>query len=111
MDELAVEELGASAGHFVSLENRIARLEAELHGLKKIMKAAPQNPSLSPSTTSLVSDTRSHVDTSCAAHWLNRTPQTLRKWACYEDGPIRPNRVNGRLSWSVADIRRVLAGR
>jgi hypothetical protein len=25
-----------------------------------------------------------------------------------EDGPIRPLRVNGRLAWPVAEIRRVL---
>jgi hypothetical protein len=54
-------------------------------------------------------DTRSHVDTSTAARLLNRTPQTLRKWACYEDGPLRPARVNGRLAWAVADIRRLLS--
>jgi hypothetical protein len=28
----------------------------------------------------------------------------LRKWACYEDGPLHPVRVNGRLAWPVADI-------
>nr|WP_229217667.1 helix-turn-helix domain-containing protein [Massilia forsythiae] len=53
-------------------------------------------------------DTRSHVDTNTAAGLLGRTPQTLRKWACYEDGPLRPVRVNGRLAWPVADIRRLL---
>ncbi len=53
-------------------------------------------------------ETRSHVGTACAAFHLNRTPQTLRLWACLENGPIRPNRVHGRLAWSVADIKRVL---
>lgn len=51
----------------------------------------------------------SHVDTNTAAGLLGRTPQTLRKWACYEDGPLRPVRVNGRLAWAVADIRRLLS--
>lgn len=48
------------------------------------------------------------VPTLQAAHYLNRQPQTLRVWACYENGPIRPLRVNGRLAWRVADIKAVL---
>ncbi len=52
--------------------------------------------------------TRPAVDTLSAAHYLNRRPQTLRGWACHEDGPLRPLRVNGRLAWPVADLRRVL---
>ena len=54
-------------------------------------------------------ETRSHVDTACAAYWLNRKPQTLRSWASKENGPIRPSRVNDRLAWAVADIKRLLA--
>lgn len=50
------------------------------------------------------------VPTAQAAHYTNRKPQTLRAWACREDGPIRPIRVNGRLAWRVADIRRVMGG-
>ena len=56
-------------------------------------------------TTPLDIETRSVVDTATAAFHLNRRPQTLRVWACYEDGPIRPIRVNGRLAWPVAAIR------
>lgn len=55
-------------------------------------------------------ESRSHVETACAAFYLTRSPQTLRLWACLENGPIRPTRVNGRLAWSVADIKRVLKG-
>lgn len=55
-------------------------------------------------------ETRSHVNTACAAFHLNRKDQTLRAWACLENGPIRPSRVNGRLSWSVAQIRELLNG-
>lgn len=55
-------------------------------------------------------ETRSHVDTECASFHLNRKPQTLRTWACHENGLIRPRRINGRLSWSVADIKRILNG-
>jgi len=57
---------------------------------------------------SVETDTRTHVDTNCAAYWLNRKPQTLRMWATFEKGPVRPIRVNGRLAWAVNDIRKVL---
>ncbi|MEJ7805345.1 MAG: DNA-binding protein [Telluria sp.] len=46
--------------------------------------------------------------TEVAAFHLNRKEQTLRKWACYEDGPLRPVRINGRLAWRVADLRKLL---
>jgi hypothetical protein len=29
------------------------------------------------------------VSTEAAAYYLNRKPQTLRAWACLENGPIR----------------------
>ncbi|PRF96741.1 hypothetical protein C6Q14_30645 [Burkholderia ambifaria] len=45
-----------------------------------------------------------------AAAALNRRPQTLRKWACLENGPIRPVRINGRLAWRVSDIQALLSG-
>lgn len=55
-------------------------------------------------------ESRTHVETACAAFHLTRKSQTLRTWACFENGPIRPIRINGRLAWSVSDIKRVLAG-
>jgi hypothetical protein len=58
--------------------------------------------------TSLELERRTHVDTACAAYHLGRKPQTLRAWASSENGPLRPVRVNGRLAWPVAEIRRVL---
>ena len=51
---------------------------------------------------------RPTVTTAAAAHYLNRRPRTLLIWSCHENGPIRPLRVQGRLAWPVADIRRVL---
>ncbi|MGF6870614.1 helix-turn-helix domain-containing protein [Paraburkholderia sp. MM5477-R1] len=50
------------------------------------------------------------VTTEDAAAALNRKPQTLRKWACLENGPIRPVRINGRLAWRVSDLRALLEG-
>lgn len=53
-------------------------------------------------------EARTAVDTATAAAHLGRQPQTLRLWACNEDGPLRPLRINGRLAWPVADLRRLL---
>jgi len=36
-----------------------------------------------------------------------RRPQTMRGYAC-KGGPLRPIRINGRLGWAVADIRKLL---
>ncbi len=58
----------------------------------------------------LALETRSTVETECAAFHLNRRPQTLRLWACQANGPIRPIHVHGRLAWKVADIQAVLNG-
>ena len=56
----------------------------------------------------LESVTRPTVDTASAAYYLNRRPQTCRAWACLENGPLRPLRINGRLAWPVSELRRVL---
>ena len=50
------------------------------------------------------------LPTGAAAKALNRAPQTLRKWACLENGPIRPLRINGRLAWRTSDILKLLDG-
>ena len=52
--------------------------------------------------------TRPAVDTDSAAYYLGRKAQTLRAWGCYENGPIRPIRVHGRLAWPVEKIRSLL---
>lgn len=57
---------------------------------------------------SLAQEVREGLPTSEAARHLNRSPQTLRLWACRECGPIRPRRVNGRLLWPTDDLRRLL---
>lgn len=48
------------------------------------------------------------VNTELAAYYLGRKPGTLRGWACYGKGDIQPQRINGRLAWSVAEIRSLL---
>jgi hypothetical protein len=56
----------------------------------------------------LESVTRPTVDTAAAAYYLNRRPQTLRCWAVYQDGPINPIRISGRLAWPVRELKLVL---
>lgn len=58
----------------------------------------------------LAEEMRSAINTNEAAFHLGRSPQTLRKWACYEDGPLRPIRIHGRLAWPVAQIKELLKG-
>ncbi len=53
-------------------------------------------------------ENRPAVETAAAAYYLNRRPQTLRGWACHEDGPLRPFRLNSRLLWKTEDLRRLL---
>lgn len=56
----------------------------------------------------LDAECRTNLSTAEAAYHLNRAQQTLRLWAMREDGPLRPIRVNGRLGWPVAELRRIL---
>jgi hypothetical protein len=52
------------------------------------------------------------LPTDKASAYINRSPQTLRKWACLDNAPmgIRPIRINGRLSWRVSDLKILLEG-
>lgn len=58
--------------------------------------------------TPLSLETRSVLPTPEAAAHLNRAEQTLRIWAMREDGPLRPVRINGRLAWPVAELKKIL---
>lgn len=78
----------------------------QLQGAVKAATATKQLQSFPP----LDRETRSHVETACAGFHLNRKAQTMRIWSSLGSGPIRPVRINGRLAWAVADIKRVLAG-
>jgi hypothetical protein len=63
-----------------------------------------------PSGLAGMANGRDALSTSEAARVLNRQPQTLRKWACLENGPIRPVRINGRLAWKVCDLATLING-
>lgn len=56
----------------------------------------------------LAQEVRAVLPTAEAAAHLNRAQQTLRLWAMRENGPVRPARINGRLAWPVAELRRLL---
>ena len=53
--------------------------------------------------------TRPNLTTAETAYYLNRRPQTLRGWACLENGPLRPIRIGGLLAWNTATVK-ALAG-
>lgn len=59
---------------------------------------------------SLASEVREILPTDAAAFHLNRQPQTLRAWACLENGPIRPVRIGrgGPLGWRTDEIRKLV---
>lgn len=76
----------------------------------KSRKMSTQNAGQYSEFPALDAVMRPTVDTVAAAYYLNRKPQTLRTWACLENGPLRPIRVNGRLAWSVQEIRRLMGG-
>ncbi len=80
----------------------MSREPVPLLGIRPSVDRAPFPP--------LESETRTHVSTACAAYHLGRAPQTLRTWACFESGPLRPIRINGRLAWPVVELKQVLAG-
>nr|WP_240792018.1 helix-turn-helix domain-containing protein [Rhodoferax bucti] len=51
-----------------------------------------------------------NLTTAETAYYLNRSPQTLRVWACRSGtGPMAPSRIGGLLAWSTATVK-ALAG-
>ena len=54
--------------------------------------------------------TKPNLTTAELAYYLNRSPQTLRGWACRTGtGPMKPKRIGGILAWSTAETK-ALAG-
>jgi hypothetical protein len=70
-------------------------------GLSMAMTGVPQG-------TALERETRAALPTPEAAWHLSRAEQTLRLWACRDNGPIRPIRLNGRLLWPTSKLRELL---
>ena len=82
------------------------------HSSIKAMREAyaPQQAILPSDFLPLHLETRTHVTTAVMCRHLGRKEQTARGWASAETFPdgMKPLRVNGRLAWPVAGIRRVL---
>lgn len=107
--ETAALTLRAYSSTIKALEAHIAQLEADIATMQAERRTVlPAEPARAAGPA-VDLETRTHVNTATAARWLNRAPQTLSGWACFEDGPLRPRRVGGRLAWAVADIRAILA--
>jgi len=90
---------------FQGLRTSISQSPIKLINLvEKTLKPKKRKPTF----PSIEEETRTHVSTACAAFWLNREEQTLRSWASLQNGKVNPIRVNGRLAWPVAEIKKVL---
>ena len=68
----------------------------------------PQDKGRSMKLQPLETEARAALPTPEAVVHLYCVQQTLRLWACREDGPLRPLRIHGRLAWPVSELRRVL---
>jgi hypothetical protein len=73
------------------------------------MTPATHSAQAAQTFTPLAEVTRPNLKTDEAAFYLNRRPQTLRAWACLENGPIRPRRIGGLLAWPTVEVK-ALAG-
>jgi len=102
------EALEEASRHLVVLRRSVLEIASSI----KECKSLEQQKTETEQQISINSDIslleKSHVSTNIAAAILNRNPQTLRKWACYENGPIRPIRINGRLAWPTEELRKLL---
>ena len=93
------------------LEERIAVLERQMALLEDEIRRLRANVACSSTATPVlprpIPDSPT-LTTKEAARLLNRAPQTLRVWATYENGPIRPQRLNRRLLWATEDVIKLI---
>ncbi len=80
-------------------------MQTETHHSIQAMREATAPQQFPP----LEQVTRPNLTTAETAYYLNRRPQTLRGWACLENGPLRPTRIGGLLAWNTATVK-ALAG-
>ena len=79
-------------------------LESQLDGIQPMQAREPFKLEFLP----LEQETRPTVGTAATAYYLRKAQQTLRIWACKENGPIRPIRVGSNLHWKTSEIRKLL---
>lgn len=53
-------------------------------------------------------DDNALLTTAEAAAFLRFNAQTLRRWACYQNGPIQPVRLRNKLRWRGCDLNRLV---
>lgn len=58
----------------------------------------------------LKDETRSHLSTNDCARHIDRSAQTLRRWASTQTGLLSPIKVGTQLMWGVTDIKALLNG-
>lgn len=73
------------------------------------MREVTASQQFTPPFPPLEQVTKPNLITAETAYYLDRAPQTLRVWACLENGPIRPRRIGGILAWNTAEVK-ALAG-
>lgn len=91
-----------------ALERQVVFLEEQIHEMRKELTHRAEV--LLPAPLLLAVPDKPALTTKEAARLLNRAPQTLRVWATYENGPIRPQRLNRRLLWTTTDILELIRG-
>lgn len=113
-DELLVQRFSTF------LESRKPAIERTIYGYVQTQLQGMPAPSSRRRTSkgevavheglAAVAGTRDVITTAEAAAVLNFKENTLRKWSCHENGPIRPVHINGRLGWKVTDVAALLNG-
>lgn len=84
-------------------------METATHASIQAMREATAPQQFTAQYLPLEQVTRPNLTTAETAYYLNRRPQTLRGWACLENGPLRPRRIGGLLAWATVEVK-ALAG-
>ena len=85
-----------------------AKLQTEALSSIKAMREATAPQQFNAPYPPLEQVTKPNLTTGELAYYLNRRPQTLRGWACLENGPIRPKRIGGILAWSTLQAKELV---
>lgn len=95
---------------FAPAKTKHASLSQEIQNdlLKRINALSLQSGVAS--LAAIIASGRTVASTAEAANSLGYKSQTMRRWACYDSGPIRPVRVGGHLRWKITDIVALLEG-
>jgi hypothetical protein len=83
-------------------------MQTEVQCSVNTLRQQTAKPEFAPPFPPLVLVNKPNLTTAELAYYLNRKPQTLRTWACYEDGPIRPTRIFGLLAWPTDAVKALL---